>query len=259
MLLAIRPGHLAETYAHVCFIAAPTDITTTAARFLFGSVRLTASLITIRPGHRDDAHSSGCVNAAPIDIAAMALRFFLGVVALTFLPLAIRRRSVDYDLLTVWPGNAAPTRSLTICVRSLLRIVALTSLRLAIPDTGLNDDLAVGSFHAAPTPPAMRSGFIFGIKTLQFARLRIGRAHLDWVAVETYPARFAISLMALRLFSCRITLATFFLAISRRALENFSIQATPAWQRNTTGFSRLFCCIETLPASALAIVVGGLD
>jgi hypothetical protein len=114
-------------------------------------------------------------------------------------------------------------------------------------------------FNTAPTEFAMCGGFIFGIKTLQFARLCIGRAHLDGITVETYPAGFAISLMALRLSSCRITLTASLFAISRVALENSSIEATPAWQQNTTGLLRLLPRIETLPTSTFAIVLSRLD
>ena len=114
-------------------------------------------------------------------------------------------------------------------------------------------------FNTAPTEFAMCGGFIFGIKTLQFARLCIGRAHLDGITVETYPAGFAIFLMALRLSSCRITLPAFFCTIIRCGLENSSIQATPAWQQNTTGLLRLLPRIETLPTSTFAIVLSRLD
>src|SRR5205823_7548609 len=100
------------------------------------------------------------------------------------------RGDLDDDLLTVWSDNAAPTGSPTIPVRFFFGSVALTSIPFAIGRGRINDRHLPGFsiVEAAPTLLAIRCRFIFGIKTSQFARLCIGRAHLDWITVQAYPA-----------------------------------------------------------------------
>jgi len=152
---------------------------------------------------------------------------------------------------------AAPTDIATILVRLFSGIVALTPSFLAFRGAGLDDDLlAVPSDNATPTH-AVSSGFLRSWIAYKILGLGSRLTHLHRFAVDADPAWQTIFLIRQRFSFSRIALAAFLFAINGCALENSSIQATPARFRNATGSARFFRRIETLTTLGLTLGLGG--
>jgi hypothetical protein len=105
-----------------------------------------------------------------------------------------------------------------------------------------------------------------GIKTLEFARLRLGRAHLHNVAIDADPAErwrsSATTATALRLFLGIKVPELASLGVDCSHLHSVSLDADPAdrWRRRS--FTSVSCNALsriTFTAATLAVLCGGLD
>ena len=216
LLLAIRLALLDDTHAGGCVNAAPADIDTMAARFLFGSVTLKPSFSGFRLWNPNDFS----VNADPARFRALPQRFFSGRVAFSAAHARVVHRRELHDLSV----NAIPTGLLlAVSQRFFARPITPAASSLALRFRQMEEL----TLDAAPAPLlTMLGSFLRRRVTSQTVRLSVRVGGLHDLPIDADPARL---LTILRRFRRRgITLQTARFRVRLRHLHRFTVDADPA-------------------------------